>query len=72
MHAVEQRLDAGENHLDVVPPSPSDDCSWKCDFHLVCPMFDNGSRAEDMLTAHYRKGNPWSRYDQLGDGSTVS
>lgn len=70
MAAAEKRLDAGEDHRDVVPPSPTEDCSWKCDFRHVCPLFDNGGRAEDMLAAQYQNDNPWSRYDRLGDGST--
>lgn len=35
------------------PPSPRDDCTWSCDFYAVCPMFDDGSRAEDMLRQYY-------------------
>lgn len=70
MARAEKLLEAGVPHHIAVPPSPSDDCSWKCEFAAVCPMFDDGSRAEDMLAVVYRQGDPWSRYDLLGGTST--
>lgn len=70
MARTEQLLDAGVPHHQAVPPSPSDDCSWKCEFAAVCPMFDDGSRAEDMLQIAYTAGDPWGRYDRLGSGTT--
>lgn len=70
MARAEKLLEAGVPHHIAVPPSPSDDCSWKCEFAAVCPMFDDGSRAEDMLAVVYRQGDPWSRYDLLGGTTT--
>lgn len=60
------RLDRGESHLDVAYPSPNGDCTWSCDFFSVCNMFDDGSRAEDMLTGLYQVGNPRARYEKKG------
>lgn len=61
-----ERLDRGESHLDVAYPSPNGDCTWSCDFFAVCNMFDDGSRAEDMLTGLYVEGNPRARYEKKG------
>lgn len=60
----EERLRQGESHQTVVYPSPKDTCSWKCDFRDVCPMFDDGSRAEDMLRVIYTSIDPLARYDE--------
>ena len=60
--SVRSRLDRGDDHQTVVYPRPNSDCSWKCDFSAVCPMFDDGSRAEDMLTAVYVHKDPHSHY----------
>lgn len=62
---VTRRLDAGESHLTAVYPRPNNDCSWKCEFFPVCPMFDDGSRAEDMLQSLYMVGDPLERYPEL-------
>lgn len=59
------RLDAGEDHRFAAPPHPTRDCHWKCEFYPVCPMFDDGSRAEDMLEAHYEVGDQLDRYPEL-------
>lgn len=49
-------------HLEVVYPRPTSDCRWKCDFFGVCSLFDDGSRAEAMLTQHFEKGDPLAYY----------
>lgn len=49
-------------HLEVVYPRPTSDCRWKCDFFGVCSLFDDGSRAEAMLTQHFEKGDPLEYY----------
>lgn len=54
--ATRARLEAGEDHQKVVPPSPSRDCSWGCAFRFVCPMFDDGSNAEGFIKAQYGDG----------------
>lgn len=48
-----ERLDNGENHQKVVPPTPSKNCSWDCSFRVVCPMFDDGSNAEGFLESQF-------------------
>lgn len=55
-------LDAGEDMHDVVAPRPSRDCSWKCPFTVVCPMFDDGSRVEAAIQDLYIKMDPHERY----------
>lgn len=64
---VEEQLNDGTNPLDIVYPRPSADCTWKCDFFLVCPMFDDGSRAEAMLQEYYRVGDPLDYYRAQND-----
>lgn len=57
-----KELDAGVDMHDVVAPRPSRDCSWKCPFTVVCPMFDDGSRVEDAIRDQYIKMDPHERY----------
>lgn len=59
---AERALNSGTSHYSVVPPNPTRDCSWDCDFFLLCPLFDDGSRAEDLLAANYALGDPDARY----------
>lgn len=57
------RLERGEEHHDVVYPSPTPECRWSCDFFAVCNLLDDGSRGvNDMLAALYRPTNPLERY----------
>jgi hypothetical protein len=70
IQSVTARLDAGESHQTVVYPRPNRDCSWKCEFFPVCPLFDDGSRAEDMIQSLFVQGDPLDRYPDLtGDHS---
>ena len=62
MIQVERALLAGDSPNVVAYPSPSPDCSWKCEFVQVCPMFDNGSRVEDALQAQFTTKEPMDRY----------
>lgn len=59
---MERRLDDGESHRIVAYPTPTGTCHWDCDFFLICPRFDDGSRVEDMLTRYYTRGDPLSYY----------
>lgn len=63
--AVTAQLDAGASHYVVAYPRPNKDCSWKCEFYPVCNMFDDGSRAEDMIQSLYVQGDPLERYPDL-------
>ncbi|MCA1807745.1 MAG: PD-(D/E)XK nuclease family protein [Actinobacteria bacterium] len=65
---VAARLDSGEDHRFAAPPHPGRDCHWKCEFYPVCPMFDDGSRAEDMLATIYEVGDSLARYPELSGG----
>lgn len=62
IYIVRKMLDNGVPMMQAVYPRPSKDCSWKCDFRAVCPLFDDGSRAEDMLAAYYEKTDPHAHY----------
>jgi len=55
-------LDAGGDHQYLMPPRPSRDCTWKCDFFPVCPMADDGSNLEGMLESYYEHRDPHERY----------
>lgn len=56
-------LDGGVSHHSVVPPSPAKDCTWKCEFFRVCPLFDDGSRVEEALEVIYEERDPLERYE---------
>jgi hypothetical protein len=49
-------------HNRFAYPSPTRDCSWDCPFLQVCPMFDDGSRAEHMLEERFAVGDPLDYY----------
>jgi hypothetical protein len=67
--SAREHLDAGWDHHQVVPPRPSRDCTWKCDFFPVCGMLDDGSNAEGLLREHYESVDPHRRYaDRKGEG----
>lgn len=58
-------------HQMIVPPRPSRDCAWKCDFFKICRMFDDGSRVEAAIEEHYETGDPLAYYDteETSEGS---
>jgi len=61
--ASEARLAAGEDHRVVVYPSPRRDCSWDCDFRMVCPMFDNDlADPEHVLAMNFEHKDPLTYY----------
>jgi len=51
-----------EEQAHIAEPSPDDSCSWKCQFFTLCPMFDDGSRAEDMVREEFTERDPLARY----------
>lgn len=65
---VTRELDAGAAHLQVVYPNPTKACSWDCDYFLICPLFDDGSRVEDAIASMYREGDPLERYSKDQEG----
>lgn len=50
-------------HQAIVPPRPSRDCTWKCQFFKICRMFDDGSRVEAAIEEFYEVGDPLAYYD---------
>jgi transcriptional regulator with XRE-family HTH domain/RecB family exonuclease len=64
---LKQKLDAGENPQQVAYPNPTRDCSWDCDFIMVCPMFDDGSAAEEMLAEYFEGHDPHDHYYVASD-----
>lgn len=61
---LRDRLDAGADHRFYAYPSPTKDCTWKCPFFQVCPMFDDGSSAEAMIEELYEQSDPHARYEE--------
>jgi len=61
---LERRLDGGAHHQGVAYPNPLGDCTWSCDYRAVCPLFNDGSRAEAMIDRFYVAGDPLSYYYQ--------
>lgn len=52
-------------------PSPSRDCTWKCDFRNTCTMHDDGSDAEGMIPRLYEKRDPLARYNDETEATDV-
>lgn len=59
---VEVERDIAAGAPSIAYPNPTRDCAWDCDFFVLCPMFDDGSRAEDMIADRYRVHDPMQRY----------
>jgi hypothetical protein len=54
MDRVVRQLNTGVDHRLVAYHNPIPDrCDWDCPFVNVCPMFDDGSRAEDAMRAEF-------------------
>ena len=64
---VKEKLADGD--MRVVYPNPTRDCTWDCPFVSVCPMFDDGSRAEALLEQYFVAGDPLNYYmrDVIGE-----
>jgi RecB family exonuclease len=61
---LRQQLDSGTDHRQAAYPTPTNDCTWKCPFFNVCPMFDDGSAAEDYLRDNFEVNDPYARYEE--------
>jgi Zierdtviridae exonuclease len=59
---AELGLDNGDSPNRWAYPNPTKDCTWDCPFFQVCPMFDDGSRVEEMLEQYFRKADPLDYY----------
>lgn len=51
-----------EEQPHIAYPTPDETCSWKCQFFELCNMFDDGSRAEDMIRDQFTTRDPLARY----------
>jgi hypothetical protein len=61
------RLDAGEDHHIVCPPTVSKDSTWSNPFLPVYALLDDGSDAEGMLADLYESYDPLERYEEDED-----
>lgn len=59
---LENQLDLGADHQQVAYPTPNGNCSWDCDYRVICPLFNDGSRVESMVKSLYVEGDPLSYY----------
>lgn len=64
MLVVRHSLDTGISHLEVAYPTPTRDCTWRCEYFAICPLFDDGSAAEQALTEMYVQSEPYSYYGE--------
>jgi PD-(D/E)XK nuclease superfamily len=62
MLAVRDALDNGGDPSFVAYPTPSRNCSWKCQFFAVCPLFDDGSAVEAAVGTLFTVGDPYDYY----------
>lgn len=58
-----RRLDEGESHHIVCPPSPTRESTWKNPFFGMYPLMDDGSDYEAAFADLYETHNPLERYD---------
>lgn len=65
MMKVRTELDAGADPAYVVYPTPGRDCTWKCQFFAICPMFDDGSAVESAIDMLYTVGDPYDYYGEI-------
>jgi hypothetical protein len=64
---VRKSLDEGEAHAYVAYPRPTRDCKWKCQFFAICPLFDDGSAAEEALSDMFVEGDPYGYYNNTSE-----
>jgi hypothetical protein len=60
---VRKALDTGADPSYVAYPRPTRDCKWKCQFFAICPMFDDGSAAEQAISDAYEVADPYAYYE---------
>lgn len=64
MHIASEALDDGQSVNRWAYPNPTKDCAWDCPFFQICPMFDDGSRVEEMIEQYFQVSDPLSYYTQ--------
>lgn len=60
--AAREALDNDFDHNQIAYPTPTNDCTWKCPFYAVCPLFDDGSAAENFVEDFYTQKSPYEYY----------
>jgi len=66
---VRHALDKGSDPSYVAYPHPTRDCKWKCQFFTICPLFDDGSAAEQAISEMYEESDPYAYYNDEKKGS---
>lgn len=66
IQAARARLDAGETHHSVTPPSPQSSCSWYCPLLGACKLANAGADVEGYLSDHFEVRDPLERYAGIG------
>jgi len=61
--AARSRLDAGESHHSVTPPSPQTSCSWYCPLLQACKLATAGVDVDGYLAEHFEIRDPLERYE---------
>lgn len=61
---VRKGLDEGGEPAYLAYPRPTRDCKWKCQFFAICPMFDDGSAAEQAISDSYEVADPYAYYEK--------
>lgn len=59
---VRRLLDEGADHRVIAFPTPTQDCTWSCDFLPLESLIDDGSAWEAMANAFYMIGDPSHYY----------
>ena len=59
---TEQMLSLGADHQEVCTPRANSMCHKTCTFSGVCPMFDDGSDPESVLSFEFTQVDPLERY----------
>jgi transcriptional regulator with XRE-family HTH domain len=62
----------GLNHRHVAYPTPSQDCTWSCDFLPLENLIDDGSDWEGMAQAFFNVGGDPSAYYKKANDITIS
>lgn len=70
--AARARLDAGESHHVVCPPTVNRSHRWSCDCAPVTAMFDDGSDVEAFLSEFYQREDPLARYEEAAEEPEIS
>ena len=62
---AEQQLRDGGDPLAIAYPTPTRDCTWRCEFYDVCPLFDDpNADPEHLVGTLYEVGDPLARYEE--------